>query len=82
MCKAHSFWNSYHVIFLQIGNQSILLANGLSCVSRMTIKFIIQSGTLLKGKGGSINNYIKTAGINRDCPGGKTGHMFILGTDS
>lgn len=68
------------MIFLQIGKQSILLANGLSCLSRMTIKFMIQSGALLKVKGDSINNYIKTAGINRDCPGGKkrtrvdTGH--------
>lgn len=68
--------------FLQIGKQSILLANGLSCVSRITIKFIIQSGTLLKVKEDGINNYIKTAGINWGCPGGKTGHMFMLGTDS
>lgn len=72
---------SYRVTFLQTGKQGILLANGLSCISRMAIKFIIQSGTLLKVKGDSINNYIKTAGINRDCPGGKTGQVFTLGTD-
>lgn len=60
--------NSYPVIFLQAGKKSTLLADSLSYISMVTITFISQSGTLLRVKVDSINNYTRAARVNWDCP--------------
>lgn len=48
----------------------------VSLHGRVAIKFIVQTETLLKVKGSTINNYTWTTGINHNCPGqtGTYGH--------
>ena len=37
-------------------------------MGRVTIKFIIRTVTLMRMKGGAINNYAGTTCVNWDCP--------------
>lgn len=65
------------------GKKSTLLADSLSYISTVTVNFISQSGTLLRVKVDSINNYTRAAGVNWDCPRGQNctcvhpGHRYL-----
>lgn len=55
-----------------------LVSNGTASLhGTVTIKFIVQTETLLKVEGSTINNYTWTTDINYNCPE-KPGCMVIL----